>query len=94
MTPEEPAPARFLPVWDATLLAHARRKAVLPEEYRPLVFNTRTPHSVSMFLVDGAVAGTWRYEAGRVEMEPFSRLDRSTWRDPRREADRPATLHS
>lgn len=59
-----PAPVRFLPTWDATLLVHARRTQILPERYRPLVFNTKTPHSVPTFLVDGAVAGTWRYEGG------------------------------
>jgi DNA glycosylase AlkZ-like len=59
---DTPAPVRFLPTWDATLLASARRAQVLPEPYRPLVFNTKTPQSVSTFLVDGAVAGTWRYK--------------------------------
>src|SRR2546423_4543814 len=69
-----PAPVRFLPTWDATLLAHARRTEILPERYRALVFNTRTPHSVPTFLVDGTVAGTWRYEGGRVEVKPFEPL--------------------
>ena len=32
--PETPAPPRFLPVWDATLLVHARRTGILPEEHR------------------------------------------------------------
>lgn len=72
--PDTPAPVRFLPTWDATLLAHARRAQILPEPYRPRVFNTRTPHSVSTFLVDGQVAGTWRYEKGRVRLEPFRPL--------------------
>lgn len=58
--PETAAPVRFLPTWDATLLVHARRTGILPERYRPLIFSTRTPHSVGTFLVDGAVAGTWR----------------------------------
>jgi len=56
------------------LLVHARRKAVLTEEHRPLVFNTRTPHSVNIFLVDGTVAGTWRYEKKWVEVQPFRPL--------------------
>jgi hypothetical protein len=68
---ETPAPVRFLPVWDATLLVHARRTQILPERYRPLVFNTKTPQSVSTFLVDGRVAGTWRQERSRVAVEPF-----------------------
>jgi len=44
-------------VWDANLLVHARRSGILPEPYRPRIFNTRTPHSFPTFLVDGAVAG-------------------------------------
>ena len=52
------APSRFLPVWDATLLVHARRTLILPEEFRSRVFNTKTPHSVNTFLLDGQVAGT------------------------------------
>ena len=85
---------RFLPVWDATLLVHARRTGILPERYRPLVFNTKTPHSVNTFIVDGAVAGAWRYERGRVRIEPFERLSASTRRELRAEAERLAALHS
>ena len=62
--PETPAPVRFLPTWDAVLLVHARRTGVLPERYRPLIFSTKMPQSVGTFLVDGAVAGTWRYDDG------------------------------
>jgi hypothetical protein len=89
-----PAPVRFLPVWDATLLVHARRTQILPEERRPHVFNARTPHSVNTFLVDGAVAGTWRFERGRVETEPFTRLDRAKQRALREEAERLAAFHA
>jgi Winged helix DNA-binding domain len=92
--PETPAPARFLPTWDATLLVHARRTGILPEEHRPRVFNTRTPQSVSTFLVDGAVAGTWRFEKGRVEVEPFGRLDSSARRELDDEAERLAAFMS
>src|SRR3989442_3315843 len=83
-----PAPVRFLPTWDATLLVHARRTQILPERYRPLVFNTKTPHSVPTFLVDGAVAGTWRFEGGRVEIKPFAPLPGATRRDIDDEANR------
>jgi len=91
--PETPAPVRFLPVWDATLLVHARRSGILPEEHRPRVFNTKTPQSVATFLVDGAVAGTWRYERGRIQVTPFGRLDRSVKRELDEEAERLAELH-
>ncbi len=92
--PQTPAPVRFLPTWDATLLVHARRTQVLPERYRSLVFNTKTPHSVSTFLVDGAVAGMWRFEKGRVELKPFDRLPRAARGELEDEAERLATFHA
>ena len=92
--PETPAPPRFLPTWDATLLAHARRTGILPEEHRARVFNTKTPQSVATFIVDGAVAGTWRYENDRIKLSPFGRLDRSTRRALDDEAERLVELVS
>ena len=92
--PETPAPVRFLPTWDATLLVHARRTGILPENCRALVFSTRAPHSVGTFLVDGVVAGTWRYDAGRIETAPFERLDRAVQRDLREEAEQLAAFHA
>ena len=92
--PDTPAPARFLPVWDATLLVHARRTGILPERYRPIVFNTKTPHSINTFLLDGEVAGTWKYEGGRVRLEPFGRLTPSARRELRVEAKLLAALYS
>jgi hypothetical protein len=92
--PETPAPVRFLPTWDATLLAHARRTGILPEEFRSRIFSTKTPHSVQTFLVDGVVAGTWRYERGRVLLEPFARLDRAVRRELDEEAERLVGFHA
>jgi hypothetical protein len=89
-----PAPVRFLPTWDATLLAHARRTEILPERYRALVFNTRTPHSVPTFLVDGTVAGTWRYEGGRIEVKPFEPLSAAVRKEVEDEANRLTVFHS
>jgi Winged helix DNA-binding domain len=92
--PETPAPVRFLPTWDATLLVHARRTQILPEEHRGKVFDTKTPHSVPTFLVDGAVAGTWRYEKGGVRVTPFGRLARGERREVEEEAARLAAFHA
>jgi hypothetical protein len=92
--PETPAPVRFLPTWDATLLVHARRTQILPERYRGLVFDTKTPHSVPTFLVDGSVAGTWRYEKGRVRIDPFDPLPRSIRRELEEEAEPLAAFHA
>ena len=92
--PDTPAPVRFLPTWDATLLVHARRTAILPEKYRPMVFDTKTPHSVPTFLVDGAVAGTWRYAGGGVQLKPFEPLPRTTRLELEEEARRLAAFHA
>lgn len=89
---DTPAPVRFLPVWDASLLVHARRTQILPEAHRPLVFNTKTPHSVNTFLVDGQVAGTWRHEGGRIDVTPFGRLSPATRRELGDEAERLAAF--
>ena len=91
--PETPAPVRFLPTWDAILLVHARRTGVLPERYRPLIFTAKMPQSVGTFLVDGAVAGTWRYDDGRVRWEAFERIGRADARDVDDEAERLAAFH-
>jgi hypothetical protein len=91
---DTPAPVRFLPVWDANLLVHARRTQILPEEYRPLIFNVKTPNSMNTFLVDGQVAGSWRHENGRVKLEPFAPLPRAARRELEDEAARLAAFHS
>ena len=71
---DTPAPARFLAVWDPILLVHFRRTGIVPEAFRPLLFNTRTPQSANAFLLDGQVAGTWRHRAGQLELQPFRPL--------------------
>ena len=86
------APPRYLPTWDATLLVHARGTQILPERFRPLVFDTKTPHSTPTFLVDGAVAGKWSVEATKQKatlvLDPFERLPAGAKRDLRTEAER------
>jgi hypothetical protein len=86
--PDTPAPPRMIPVWDASLLVHARRTGILAEEHRPLIFNTKTPHSIDTFLVDGRVAGTWRHEDGRITLKPFDELPKRDMDEVRDEADR------
>jgi hypothetical protein len=91
--PDTPAPVRFLPVWDAMLLVHARRTGVLPENYRRRLFSAQNPASANTFLVDGAVAGTWRHERGLIALEPFRRLSRSSRCDLEEEAERLGELY-
>jgi hypothetical protein len=91
---DTPAPPRFLPVWDATLLVHARRTQILPEEYRPLVFNVKVPNSVNTFLLDGQVAGSWRFEEGKIRLDQFDGIARVQRRALDDEAKRLAALHA
>lgn len=92
--PETPAPIRFLPMWDAVLLVHAKRAAVITEPHRKAALGTLNPAGVGTFLVDGAVAGTWRLDDGRVHTEPFDPLPATTADEVEAEATRLADFHS
>jgi hypothetical protein len=87
------APVRFLPTWDAVLLAHVRRAGILGEEHRPLLFSTKSPQSSPSFLVDGRVAGTWRFDGSLVGVQPFGDLPARVRRRVDAEADRLAEFH-
>lgn len=91
--PETPAPVRFLPTWDATLLVHARRTQILPEQYRSRVFTSRNPHSTPTFLVDGQVAGAWRYDKGAITLDPYGDLADDDREALEREAKALAAFH-
>ena len=82
---DTPAPVRFLPHWDATLLVHARRTGLLPEPHRPRVFSSRNPFSVGTYLVDGRVRGAWSLRDGRVVLDPFEDLPSRAEREVERE---------
>jgi hypothetical protein len=81
---DSPAPARFLPKWDNTLLDRAR---LLPEEYRAAVVRSNADVEQT-FLVDGLVAGTWRFRDGRLTTAPFAPLPRVVRRELEDEAAR------
>jgi hypothetical protein len=92
--PDTPAPVRFLPTWDANTLVHVRRTGVLPDEYRPRLFDAKNPRSLSTFLVDGVIAGSWIYDDGHIEIDPFVKLDRATLRELKEEGERLAAFHA
>jgi len=75
--PDTPAPARFLLRWDNLYLGHAsgERDRIVPPAFRKHVYTVNTVMPAT-FLVDGFVAGTWRYQRGRVELEPWRRLSK------------------
>ena len=91
--PDTPAPVRFLPTFDATLLVHARRTGILEPEHRARLFHTKNPQSEATFLVDGKVAGSWRYDNETIALEPFGRISRETRKELNEEADRLAAFH-
>jgi hypothetical protein len=76
-----PAPVHFLPEFDNVLLAHADRKRIIADAYRPLVFGGEVPardNVMRTFLVDGFVAGHWKIkrtpEQAHLQIEPFAPL--------------------
>ena len=89
--PDTPAPVRFLPKFDALLLSHDDRSRVLPADYQRVVI--RGGDVLSTFLVDGLVAGEWRYHRGKVELAPFAPLPRGVRRELGDEATRLAAFH-
>ena len=91
--PETPAPVRFLPTWDAVLLVHARGPGSSRGVPALRVLH-EDPTLGGDLLVDGAVAGTWRYDRGKVTTSEFQRLDPGTRREVREEAERLADLHA
>jgi Winged helix DNA-binding domain len=91
--PETPAPPRLLPVWDAVTLKSMHHAGILPDEYRPRFTQAAYAQSMNAFLVDGRVAGVWKYKDGRVGLDPFEKIDRATMRELREEADRLAQFH-
>jgi hypothetical protein len=85
---DTPAPVRFLPKWDNTLLAHADRRRVLPEELRKTVI-AKNGDVTQTFLVDGVVAGSWSADKlGKVTLAPYAPLPRTARRDVEDEASR------
>jgi hypothetical protein len=91
--PDTPVPVRFLPVWDAITLVHARRTGVLPEAHRTVLFNSKNPQSFHTFMVDGRIAGTWKHTPSGVELAPFGTLSKSARAALDEEAERLDALH-
>jgi hypothetical protein len=92
--PDTPAPVRLLPVWDATTLTSMRRTGALPDEHRPRFTNSPYPQSMNAFLVDGRVAGVWNIEDGRIQFDPFEKIDRAAMRELREEGERLAAFYT
>jgi hypothetical protein len=91
---DTPAPPRFIGHFEGLLWVHARRTGVLPEDFRKILFNTKLPASMAVFLLDGVVAGGWRYENGRIRLQPFRRLTRTERTELKEEQERLQAFHA
>ena len=73
---ETPAPVRFLPKWDSSILAYAppERTRILPERFRTTVIGKNGDVAPTV-LVDGFVAATWDVGTKRgLTVMPLRRL--------------------
>ncbi len=76
---DTPAPVRYLPKWDSTLLAYAppERVRILAEAHRKTVIG-KNGDVAQTILVDGMIAGTWAVTAktgeATIAVSPFGRL--------------------
>jgi hypothetical protein len=73
--PDTPAPVRFLPAFDNTILGYHDRGRIIDDAHRGL-----SVAGERVVLVDGRVAATWSVEAATVTVVPldgFSRAERT-----------------
>lgn len=91
--PDTQAPVRFLPAWDAVHLVHAKRAAVVSDGHRDAALNSTDPSGVGTFLVEGVVAGLWRFADGEVHAEPFEALPSAVAEEVEAEASRLTAFH-
>jgi hypothetical protein len=76
---DTPAPVRFLPKWDSSLLAYSppERTRILPEKYRSTVIR-KNGDVIPTVLVDGFVAASWNVDRkGKLEITPLRRLTKA-----------------
>jgi hypothetical protein len=76
---DAPAPVRFLPKWDSSILAYAppERARILPEKFRPTVIR-KNGDVLPTVLVDGFVSASWNVDRkGKLEITPLRRLTKA-----------------
>lgn len=85
---EGPTGVHLLPQWDEFLLGYTTRELALPPEHVAKVVPGRNMVFQPTLVVDGEVAGLWRRREARsrvvVEVEPFTALSASRWREVER----------
>jgi hypothetical protein len=83
--PATPAPPRLHPAFDNAILSHGDRTRVISDDHRRTVIRGGLVDPV--VLVDGFVAGRWRFANGKAELEAFGPIPRRAERELRRELD-------
>jgi Winged helix DNA-binding domain len=87
---ETPAPVRFLPKWDSSLLAYAapERTRILPDRFRAAVI-AKNGDVAPTVLVDGFVAASWDLAKDRdLTIRPLRRLSKPERREISEECER------
>uniref|UniRef100_UPI000ABE876E DNA glycosylase AlkZ-like family protein n=1 Tax=Streptomyces torulosus TaxID=68276 RepID=UPI000ABE876E len=84
--PETPAPPRLLPEFDNLLLSHADRSRVVPPDLKGRSWQGNQAYRT--FLVDGFLAGIWKFDGPALVLEPFVRLTAEQRTDLVAEAER------
>lgn len=73
---DTPAPVRFLPVYENSIIGYADRRRILPDEYRS--YQLMLSSNICTVLVDGFVRGMWKIErktpGAKLIIEPLAPL--------------------
>jgi hypothetical protein len=80
---DTPAPVRFLPDFDNTILSHADRRRFVDDAHKPLIYGANLT-ALRTFMVDGRVAGLWRIDTTKsakpkatLQIQPFGKLTKA-----------------
>ncbi|WP_067692184.1 winged helix DNA-binding domain-containing protein [Nocardia jejuensis] len=84
--PDLPAPVRFLPAFDNSLLGHRDRSRIFSDEDRARIAKEASA-GVPMYLVDGFVHGRWALDGNTVRITPWHPLSPADEDAVRAEAD-------
>jgi hypothetical protein len=72
-----PSGVRLLPAFDPFVVGTRPRGHLVAQRHEARIYRAQGWIS-AVVLVDGAAAGTWKQERGRVEIEPFGRISKAT----------------
>ena len=82
-----PSGARLLPAFDPLVVGTRPRSDLVAQSHEPRIYRAQGWIS-PVVLVDGAAAGVWKHQRGRVELDLFGRISRAARRAIDEEAER------